>query len=480
MNQGIRVHCASTTGRRPENQDSCWGKVFSSPKGCVFAAVVLADGMGGEQGGAEASRIAVESVQRKLDEEPLHSELSESWITSVFSEAHNQVVARSKSPELRGMGTTLVLALATRGELVIAHVGDSRAYLMRTGGGIEQLTRDHSAVQDAIDRGVYTLEEALSKPEVCALSSALTRHIGEGGNPTPDIKTIPLVEGSIALICSDGLTGSIVSPVLAAEDLELQVEGTKSLPDATHNLLSVSYQRGSTDNITVALMEIGRYSRKERAVSILPGIPKEQSTKTRSLSGRLGIPLTQVLRTPFTGLCRLSRGVVVGLLGTLFAVGLVAIVWIASNLNGSKNIEPSQRMAIEGSDSVIVQHSDPQSKDSSEKDGAGLWSEPEPAPEIVWFESLSQGSHPKILSMGQHDQDLVFILKNWPEHPTSIELIWAPESYQSVKESLNDTLGAFSPADLGLDPGKYRMKVRSAIADTLIESDEISIEVVTD
>ncbi|MBM3319645.1 MAG: protein phosphatase 2C domain-containing protein [Candidatus Eisenbacteria bacterium] len=310
------VQFRTTQGRRPENEDFCWGLVFSPAKGCVHAALVVADGMGGALGGAHASRRAALLLRDRLRDRPPRREELEPWLGDAFEEAHEALLRESEAnPSLRGMGTTLVVVFATEDEWVVAHVGDSRAYLLAE-GRIEPLTTDHSAVQDAIDRGLYTASEAATNPVVRTLASALTRHLGESGKPSPDIRRVPLAPNSLVLACTDGLTGNPVEGIVAPDELVQHLRGTRDLSDALRNLLSLAYTKGSTDNITVGVVEAGRLPRAKPSVGRLPDVEalrKEEGVAGEGNAGR--------------GLSR-GRRVLVTLLSLFLVAGIGGIGWL--------------------------------------------------------------------------------------------------------------------------------------------------------
>lgn len=205
----------------------------------------VADGMGGHLAGEVASELALEPVS-DLDgrvfadaEEALMS-LRQAVVSA------NARVARKAAddPQLRGMGTTLTASLVEGRRLHIAHVGDSRAYLLRR-GTLEQVTNDHTLVQHLINEGQITKEEAATHPQ----RSIITRAIGVSLQVDVDAFTIDLEQGDTLLLCSDGLTG-VVSDARLAETL-------KRFPDlgeATETLISMANEGGGPDNITVVLL----------------------------------------------------------------------------------------------------------------------------------------------------------------------------------------------------------------------------------
>jgi protein phosphatase len=203
---------------------------------------VLADGMGGAQAGEVASEIAIEAFRGGLPDGTVEDSL-----VAVIEDANAKVHEKaSEVPEYRGMGTTCTVAYVADEEVVLAHVGDSRAYLLRD-GELTKLTRDHSLVGELVDRGKVTEEEALTHPQ----RSVITRAVGPEPTVKVDAERIAARAGDVFLLCSDGLTDMIrdreVHRILTA------VEG---LENAGRNLIAAANHAGGRDNITVILFRL--------------------------------------------------------------------------------------------------------------------------------------------------------------------------------------------------------------------------------
>lgn len=205
----------------------------------------VADGMGGHLAGEVASATALEPIA-ELDGRVFAD--GEEAVTSLRQAvvSANAKVARKASddPAFRGMGTTLTAAMVEGRRLHLAHVGDSRAYLLRD-GSLEQITDDHTLVQHLINEGQITKEEAATHPQ----RSIITRAIGVSLQVDVDSFTLDLEQGDLILLCSDGLTG-VVSDARLSETL-------KRFPDlneATETLISMANEGGGPDNITVVLL----------------------------------------------------------------------------------------------------------------------------------------------------------------------------------------------------------------------------------
>lgn len=218
------------------------------PQGALLA---VADGMGGTSGGDVASRLAVDAVADSLERAALESlgEASASPATllrDAVAEAHARIQAfAADQPWLQGMGTTLTAAVVSHGRLAVAQVGDSRAYLLR-GERIIQLTRDQTWVQEMIDAGTLTPEQARTSPRRNLLLQAL----GSTSGLSVPVAEEPLRPGDILLLCSDGLCGILTD----ARILRIVLDAP-TLRDACRELVKEANDAGGPDNITVLLAE---------------------------------------------------------------------------------------------------------------------------------------------------------------------------------------------------------------------------------
>ena len=215
---------------------------------------VVADGMGGYEGGQEASRLAVETLVARYRD--FGGDDPQQALVEALQAAHDQVRQYSFAhPELRGMGTTCTAAAIVRGTdgdaehdaLYYVHVGDTRLYLIRD-GQIRRVTRDHSYVGRLIESGIISPEEAENHPHRNILTAAL------GTNPdlimdSPG-RPEPLRAGDVLLLCSDGLWGQV-------RDAEiLEAVDNKNLEHAGHELIALARERGGPDNITVEILRL--------------------------------------------------------------------------------------------------------------------------------------------------------------------------------------------------------------------------------
>jgi serine/threonine protein phosphatase PrpC len=235
MLRAVDSVCRSDTGlQRRENEDSAYA---------AAPLFVVADGMGGAQAGEVASRLAIEVFAQGLDS----GGSPEERLAARVRDANRQIYDRSRVETGReGMGTTLTAAYLDDGQVAIAHVGDSRAYLFRD-GELTRLTQDHSLVDELVRRGKLTEEQAAEHPQ----RSIITRALG----PEPDVEvdtfTYPVRAGDVLLLCSDGLTSMI------SEDAVSRVLGSaESLDEAARSLIREANEAGGRDNITVVLFRL--------------------------------------------------------------------------------------------------------------------------------------------------------------------------------------------------------------------------------
>lgn len=197
---------------------------------------VVADGMGGHNGGETASAVAVDEIKKVMS--------AKDGIKKAITVA-NTVVYRmaTENKELAGMGTTAVLCKVDKGKANIAHVGDSRAYIY-SGGKLTQITKDHSIVQQLIDSGTITPEQAIYHPQ----RNLITRAVGTEKNILVDFNTVDFKDGDCILLCSDGLSSYVMD-----KDIE-NILANNSGSNAVDKLIEAAINSGGKDNITVVLI----------------------------------------------------------------------------------------------------------------------------------------------------------------------------------------------------------------------------------
>jgi PPM family protein phosphatase len=226
---------ATDVGRQRESNEDAL--VVAPP---VFA---VADGMGGARAGEVASHLAADAVAKR----PHAEEPPEAQLVRIVREANRQIHELAKRDESRrGMGTTLTAAIVRDREVSIAHVGDSRAYLLR-GGKLGQLTRDHSLVAELERSGQLSPEAAEHHPQ----KSIITRALGPEPDVDVDTYRVSGRAGDVFLLCSDGLT-SMVSD----DDVASVLRQAPTLQDAADALVRAANQSGGRDNITVVLFRL--------------------------------------------------------------------------------------------------------------------------------------------------------------------------------------------------------------------------------
>ncbi len=250
---GIEIAGLSDVGCQRENNEDSY--LYWEPEGDEEfrqkgRLAVIADGMGGHEGGQEASRMAVETV-REVYERAVWDD-PQSVLLEAFATAHTRIQQFAEQhPAFYGMGTTCTAVVLRDSQLYFAHVGDSRLYLIR-GGHISRLTRDHSYVGRLVESGIVRAEDAESHPQRHILTAAL----GAGLDVSVDGsgQGIGLQEGDDLLLCTDGLWS-----VVTDDEIQHAVIG-KAPADSCTALVKLARQRGGPDNITVQVLHVGKDS----------------------------------------------------------------------------------------------------------------------------------------------------------------------------------------------------------------------------
>ena len=245
-------------GRVRTNNEDCFRIV------APLHLFVLSDGMGGEAHGEVASALAVETVVQHCIESlenpavTLYGEQQAEWtektkrLSSAAHLANTKIFESAQEhPEQHGMGATLTVAWIEGARLSIAHVGDSRAYLLRS-GTLQQLTSDHSLVAEQVRHGILTAAEA----EESQMQSVLLRALGSQAEMEVDAEEHMVIARDILLLCSDGLTRMVIEPEIAGT-LQSEPDATK----AAQKLVDLANDRGGSDNVTVIVVRIGAESK---------------------------------------------------------------------------------------------------------------------------------------------------------------------------------------------------------------------------
>ena len=249
LRSALEIATATDSGMvRSHNEDSI------AADGEVGLAV-LADGMGGYNAGEVASGIAVELIKAEMkkalaDKKPeeLDDQGAERLITENARRANAAIYHASQSqPQYSGMGTTLVVALWHDNRISVGHVGDSRLYRLRA-GVLEQVTRDHSLLQEQIDSGMITKEQARHSQH----KNLVTRAVGIDPEVEAEVHTYPVQPGDIFLLCSDGLNDMVID-----EDIQNTLASlAANLPLAAQQLVQQANDNGGRDNVSVILVRV--------------------------------------------------------------------------------------------------------------------------------------------------------------------------------------------------------------------------------
>lgn len=230
---------------RPENQDSFAVKRLQDANGGELIAAVVCDGMGGARAGNVASRLGVDRFIESIAEQLTDFSEGNSVLPLAADEANRLVYEKANSdPECAGMGTTLVACLSNGKEALVANVGDSRCYLIRS-DGIRQITKDHSLVEDMVDRGEIDRAEAWLHPR----RNYITRALGTDEEIACDLFRVELEAGDALLLCSDGLSGVVNSQELL---FELLYGGDRE--NCVDRMLAIALERNAPDNVTAVLL----------------------------------------------------------------------------------------------------------------------------------------------------------------------------------------------------------------------------------
>lgn len=245
----MEIYTLTDIGRvRKSNQDAVDGGIIND--NVMWA--VLCDGMGGANGGNVASEIAVQTVKENIGFfDPKASEYkSETFLTEILEKANSTIYHKQRKDEnLMGMGTTMELVIAVNGRAMIAHVGDSRTYLVQN-NRIIQITVDHSMVQELVNRGEITAEQARVHPN----KNYITRAVGVHPYIESDYIEIPFGQDDVIILCSDGLSNYI------SNECMLNSVQNYSGEELAQRLVDLANEYGGGDNISIAVL----YANKNR------------------------------------------------------------------------------------------------------------------------------------------------------------------------------------------------------------------------
>lgn len=257
----MEVGTATDIGRQRQRNEDRFATYVPAPEDDAELSGVLlvADGMGGERGGAEASRIAVERVLEDLGSLRLRATPEDgddlaAVVRRLIRDASDEIFRLGAAEaSLAGLGSTLVAVVFHEGQALVAHVGDSRCYRVRD-GRIERLTSDHTWVARQIEAGALTPEEARLHPQ----RNVLTRTLGDGEAPGVDVRAEQVEHGDLFLLCTDGLTNALT-------DSEI-VQIARRFPrcrDLAEALAATASDRDGSDNVTVVACRCHDFRRLE-------------------------------------------------------------------------------------------------------------------------------------------------------------------------------------------------------------------------
>ncbi len=299
----VKIKSLSFQGRRETNQDSF---LEINPDNENFVFIAVADGMGGVAGGEKASHTVIdccEKIIREKFKEDKTPDLKQT-LRKIFFETQKRIKEEiQKDPELNGMGTTLACVLIHGDNFVWGNLGDSRIYYY-TNSQLNLITKDHTHIQEFIDENNGPLTQSM----IDNYGNFLTRSI-DGGTDEPDIfpedsEFNTLKDGEAFLLCSDGLIHN--KAVDNTSLLEKFIIGTKNIEEAATKLKDMAFESGSTDNITIVLLEKGKIKRKKishlgKQITTPKKIQHKQVSKKHynKVSAILGIMLTIVVLSIF-------------------------------------------------------------------------------------------------------------------------------------------------------------------------------------
>ncbi|TCN25665.1 Stp1/IreP family PP2C-type Ser/Thr phosphatase [Mesobacillus foraminis] len=229
---------------RLHNEDN--GGIFTNQSGQRLA--IVADGMGGHRAGDVASEMTIQSLKPEWEKaDKIHTaEEAEKWLETAIDHVNKRLFQHSQeNMDCEGMGTTVVAAICTDLFATIANIGDSRGYILNE-SGFQQMTEDHSLVNELVRSGQISREDAEHHPR----KNVLLRAVGTEENVEMDVKTIMFEHGDCLLLCSDGLSNKVNQ-----EEIESILKQDVSLEEKASKLVSLANHNGGEDNITLAIVE---------------------------------------------------------------------------------------------------------------------------------------------------------------------------------------------------------------------------------
>lgn len=227
---------------RNHNEDA--GGIYYNTANQFLA--IIADGMGGHQAGDVASQLATSVMKEKWEaKDKCHTpEETEKWLQETIMEMNQSVYDHAEQNEAcQGMGTTVVISVCTDDFVTIGHIGDSRCYLLNE-NGLNQITKDHSLVNELVRSGQISEEDAEHHPR----KNVLLKALGTEEQAVADVQSISWEAGNKLLLCSDGLTNK-----LPDEELAVLLQSEDGLQDTGERLVTLANERGGEDNISLVI-----------------------------------------------------------------------------------------------------------------------------------------------------------------------------------------------------------------------------------
>ncbi|WP_284140113.1 MULTISPECIES: Stp1/IreP family PP2C-type Ser/Thr phosphatase [unclassified Virgibacillus] len=229
---------------RRHNEDA--GGVYKNASGQIMA--VIADGMGGHRAGDVASQMATKQMEQKwlATSELTSPEKAEEWLSHALNDINHSIYQHSiENEECKGMGTTIVIAICTNEFFTIAHIGDSRCYVLNE-HGFNQVTEDHSLVNELVRSGQITKVDAQHHPR----KNIVLKALGTEEQVASDIQSISWESGDKLLLCSDGLTDKVED-----EELFTFIQEATDLKTAGQQMIQLANERGGEDNVSLVMIQ---------------------------------------------------------------------------------------------------------------------------------------------------------------------------------------------------------------------------------
>lgn len=239
----MQIIAKSSIGKVRANNEDCVG-YFYNHQGALIA--ILADGIGGNRGGDVASKMAVNLLGNAFKQYTISSIKDvEKWIQEQFKSINNQIVNKSEEAlSLDKMGTTIVVALFFGNQYLVAHLGDSRCYLLHN-NNMKQITEDHSYVNMLVKKGEISKKDAIYS----SLKNIIVKGLGVSGDANTNITKISLSTNDIILLCSDGLTNMVNDSYIYEK-----LSKNQSIDEIANDLIKGANDNGGSDNISVIII----------------------------------------------------------------------------------------------------------------------------------------------------------------------------------------------------------------------------------